>query len=101
MTQYSDAPFTFTVGEGLDLTRISHPHATFKQGGYVIDITDLRITSSSTFEVCLTQRQTSMLREGEVKVQLNFFTQEGKRDNTGTAIIVVDENLLKKVLDNE
>lgn len=100
MTQYTDASSTFTVNGGLDLTSITQPHLTFRQGETVVDVTDITILDATHFTADLSQAQTARFKIGTAKVQLNFFVN-GKRDKTEVAKIDIDENLLKRVLSND
>ena len=97
MTQFSDSSLTFTVEGGLDLTTITHPHLTFRQGGTVIDVTDIHVLDASNFVAELTQAQTGKLKVGTAEIMLNFFVN-GKRSNTSKATVTIDENLLKRVI---
>jgi len=97
MKQYTDAPITFTV-EGVDMTQITQPHVTFRQGDTVVDVTDLNILDAGNFALSLTQAETSRFRVGAVKIQLNFFDGNGKRCASDIATVDAELNILKRVI---
>ena len=99
MRQYTDVRLTFTV-EGLDLTTIEQPHMTFLQEfGKVFDTENVEIISEDTGSVLITQEQTALLKPGEVKVQLNFFNEYGLREASDEGAIIVESNLLRRILE--
>lgn len=97
MKQYTDAPITFTV-EGVDMTQVTQPHVTFRQGDTVVDVTDLNILDAGNFALSLTQAETSRFRTGAVKIQLNFFDSNGKRCASEIATVDAELNILKRVI---
>lgn len=97
MKQYTDAPITFTV-EGVDMTQVTQPHVTFRQGDTVVDATDLNILDAGNFALSLTQAETSRFRVGAVKIQLNFFNSNGKRCASDIATVDAELNILKRVI---
>lgn len=100
MKQYTDAPITFTI-DGVDMTSISQPHITFRQGETVVDVTELHIFDASNFSLVLTQAQTALFREGDVSIQLNYFDGSGQRHASEVAKVSAERNILKRVLTDD
>ena len=100
MITYTDAPFTVTVKGGLDLTTISQPHITLKQGyDTVVDITDVTILSSTALSFKLTQAQTARFKDGEAEMRLTVFNGTGDRIATKKTTVLIEDNTLKRVID--
>ena len=99
MKQYTDAPITFTI-DGVDMTAISNPHVTFRQGETVVDVTELNITGASAFSLVLTQSQTALFREGDVSIQLNYF-DGNQRCASEITKVSAERNILKRVIAND
>ena len=99
MKQYTDAPITFTI-DGVDMTAISNPHVTFRQGETVVDVTELNITGASAFSLVLTQAQTALFREGDVSIQLNYF-DGNQRCASEITKVSAERNILKRVLTDD
>lgn len=97
MKQYTDAPITFTV-TGVNMTQVTEPHVTFRQGMVVVDVTDLTILDASNFTLSLTQEETARFREGDVEIQLNFFDSNGDRQASDISTVPAERNILKRVL---
>lgn len=98
MTQYTDFPITFEV-DGIDMTQVTQPHVTFRQGYIVIDVTDIYVSDSTHFTVLLTQAQTARFQPGYIQVQLNYF-DGGERKASEVVEISASLNLLKRILSN-
>lgn len=99
MTQYTDVLINFTVN-GVDMTTVSQPHITFTQDNMVLDVTDISITDAQNFSLILNQAQTGRFKVGNVKVQLNYINNVGKREASDIAEISATSNLLKRILSN-
>ncbi len=99
MKQYTDAPITFSV-TGVNMTQITQPHVTFRQGDTVVDKTDLTILDASNFSLSLSQAETARFIAGGVEIQLNFFDGNGDRQASDIAVVSAERNILRKVLDD-
>jgi len=98
--QFTDTPFTFTV-QNIDLTSVSHPYLTYKQGYVSVIIDDPEIIDSTHFSVVLSQAQSGRFKEGKAEVNLNWFDSSGLRHATKTKTVSIERNLLNRVINYE
>ena len=96
MTRYTDARLALSI-DGVDITTATDIHVTFRQGGVMLDITNVTIVDGSLI-VSLTQKQTKMFSASPktTEVQVNMLIGE-KRVATDIAKITIADNLLRTV----
>lgn len=98
MTQWTDTRFTVTRKGNLDLTTITRPHVTVRQGDTVITKTNVVIYDAAKFGFFLSQTETGRFRVGDATVQLNYY-KDGHRRASKIGRIPVEENTLRRVIE--
>lgn len=93
------SPLTELRVVGVDLTTC-RVWVSYQQGPRELDVEPVSVAldgEDTVLTVDLTQEQTAAFREGAVKVQVNWVTQEGRRDATVIKSVSVLPNLLEEV----
>lgn len=91
---------TFRDISGLDFTAATNVYVTFSSGKSIITKTgeDLVLTKN-TIDVLLSQKDTLSFPVGDVEVQANWTTTNGKRIASQISKIQIDKQLLERVIE--
>lgn len=88
------------VEQSLDLTEANAVYVTFRKGAKIITKTDSDIeVQPKQVDVYLNQKETLSFSTGEVKVQVNWTLDGGKRAASVVKTVDLSEQLLEKVLE--
>ena len=92
--------YILTFGEqSLDLTVAHSVYVTFRKGAKILTKTGDDITvSARRIEVYLNQKETLAFTQGDVKVQVNWTMENGRRGASEVKTIELSEQLLEKVI---
>lgn len=100
MIRYTTPTDELTV-KGVDLTGYE-VWASYRQRSHKLDVQADSVTydgTDTTILVPLTQEQTGAFCAGQVSIQVNWLTPEGKRDATTIKTVEVGANLLDRVME--
>lgn len=99
--QYTTPTFTLTFSEQeLDLTEAKNVYVTFTSGEYELTKEDEDITvGEKSIEVYLSQEETGNFRRGEVEIQVNWTSPDGKRVASNVVTYPISKQLLKRVVE--
>jgi len=100
MIRYT-TPTDELVVKGVDLTGYE-VWASYRQRSKKLDVNAVDVSfdgTDTTILVPLTQEQTGTFYAGQVSIQVNWLTPEGKRDATTIKTVEVGANLLDRVME--
>lgn len=99
--QFTDSDITIDITDG-NLNELTGIHVTFKQGGIVVDVTDIVIENEHRLIVPLSQVQTGKFKDYlPIAIQINYFNAFGKRRKSNIVEAEVGTNLLERIVNNE
>lgn len=91
---------TFRESADIDFTAAKSVFVTFSYGKGTVTKTDDELTlTKNTIGVLLSQRETLSFPIGDVEIQANWVTQDGKRIASEVVKYKVTKQLLEKVVD--
>lgn len=100
MVQATTPTFILTLPQDIDLGEAAHVYFTLKQNGAVIEKSDSDLTiDANEVSVYLSQAETLALSVGTARLQLNWTYASGTRACSTIASVVIDENLLRAVVE--
>ena len=90
----------FPSSAGIDFTAAQSVYVTFSSGKINLTKTgESLVLTVNTIEVLLSQSETLMFEPGEVDIQANWVTPEGKRLASEIVSYKITKQLLKKVVE--